>query len=94
MAGGYTFFSDIFSIGVVYLELLTSLPAYDGSRVPPNLHSRMRPLLISPRLTEIADRNAGWNLDLPRLNRFADVILRCINMAGTNRPLITEVNMK
>jgi hypothetical protein len=50
--------------------------------------------MLINRIIEIADSNAGWNLDLRRLQNFANVIIRCIDVVGSNRPLLSEVHMR
>jgi hypothetical protein len=75
--------SDVFSLGVVFLELLTGEAACDSGKRPPILHARVGPRLLQDA-TAVCDALARW--PAPMAAQFASIAKDCICPDSTSRP--------
>ncbi|KAK8941255.1 Protein STRUBBELIG-RECEPTOR FAMILY 6 [Platanthera zijinensis] len=94
MSGQYTMKSDVFSFGVVMLELLTGRKPFDSSR------PRSEQYLVRWAIPQLHDIDALDRMVDPQLeglypakslSRFADVVALCIQPEPEFRPPISEV---
>ncbi|TKY59324.1 STRUBBELIG-RECEPTOR FAMILY 3 [Spatholobus suberectus] len=92
--GSYTLQSDVFSFGVVMLELLTGRKSYDSSRplgeqflvrwAVPQLHD-------IDALSKMVDPSLHGAYPKKSLSRFADIISSCIQHEPEFRPAMSEI---
>ncbi|KAG4384544.1 hypothetical protein AAZX31_13G282500 [Glycine max] len=93
-SGIYTYQSDIYSFGVVMLELLTGRQSYDRTRprgeqflvrwAIPQLHD-------IDALSKMVDPSLKGNYPAKSLSNFADIISRCVQSEPEFRPAMSEV---
>ncbi|EEF44487.1 lrr receptor-linked protein kinase, putative [Ricinus communis] len=93
-SGIYTVHSDVFSFGVVMLELLTGRTSYDRTR------TRNEQFLVRWAIPQLHDIDALSKMVDPSLNgeypakslsHFADIISRCVQNQPEFRPPMSEV---
>ncbi|XP_042491322.1 protein STRUBBELIG-RECEPTOR FAMILY 6-like [Macadamia integrifolia] len=94
LAGQYTIKSDIYSFGVVMLELLTGRKPFDSLR-PRSEQSLVRwatPQLHDiDALAEMVDPALKGQYPAQSLSRFADVVVLCVQPEPEFRPPMSEV---
>ena len=85
--------SDVFSFGVVLLELLTGLPAVDKGARPPKLHKRVGRGLLE-QADAVADGAVSWNCegDVNAAVELARIAAECIDEVGDDRPTARELH--
>jgi hypothetical protein len=94
MTGHLLVKSDVYSYGVVLLELLTGRKPVDMSRPPGEEHlvTWARPLLMSnERIYILVDPELRNNFPLDSFTKVAAIAYRCVQPEASNRPFMSEV---
>ncbi|XP_046400183.1 interleukin-1 receptor-associated kinase 4-like [Ischnura elegans] len=82
---------DTFSFGVVLLELLTSLPPYDGNREGCDLVTHVDEICIEGKISPLLDSRAGsWGIDESAAQNLFEMALSCLE-EKRKRPKMVDV---
>ncbi|KAK7850234.1 putative leucine-rich repeat receptor-like protein kinase [Quercus suber] len=84
--------SDVYSYGVVMLELVTArMPIERGKYIVRVVQMAMDKTKVLYNLHEILDPAIGLQTSLKGLEKFVDLALRCVEDSGANRPAMGDV---
>ncbi|KAK4352346.1 hypothetical protein RND71_027864 [Anisodus tanguticus] len=83
--------SDVFSFGILLLEIISGRNAIDVNYSPPSVVDWAVPLIKSGEYTEICDPRIGLPKDDRVLRQLAVVASRCVRKTAAKRPAMTEV---
>ncbi|XP_048332705.1 receptor-like cytosolic serine/threonine-protein kinase RBK2 isoform X4 [Ziziphus jujuba] len=81
--------TDVYSYGVLLLEVITGKPAIDGSQT--SLVMWVKPLLSKNNLKELIDPCLGDSYDVDQMKRVVMTASMCINQSSIHRPQMSEV---
>ncbi|XAR56319.1 Non-specific serine/threonine protein kinase [Bertholletia excelsa] len=86
---------DVFSFGVLLLEIISSTMAIDVSRVPASIVEWALPLIEEQRIAEICDERVGLPLYMESTVRhMLGIAVRCVSSTKDHRPSMGEIVME
>ncbi|XP_050261520.1 leucine-rich repeat receptor protein kinase HPCA1-like [Quercus robur] len=84
--------SDVYSFGVLMLELITARkPIEHGKYIVREVQEKMDKTKDLYNLHEFLDPAIGLGTTLNGFEKFVDLAMRCVEEAGSNRPMMAEV---
>ncbi|KAK4802445.1 hypothetical protein SAY86_000648 [Trapa natans] len=83
--------SDVFSFGILLLEMISGRNAIDVSYSPPSVVDWAVPLIKSRRFASICDPRIGLPVDPAIVHVMAAVAERCVRAEARRRPSMAEV---
>ena len=84
--------SDVYSFGVLMLELITARkPIEHGKYIVREVQEKMDKTKDLYNLHEFLDPAIGLGTTLKGFEKFVDLAMRCVEEAGSNRPMMAEV---
>ncbi|XP_073006626.1 putative leucine-rich repeat receptor-like protein kinase At2g19210 [Typha latifolia] len=86
--------SDVFSFGVVLLEMITAQPAIIGGSETIHIATWVRQRLARGIIESIIDPRMGGEYDVNSVWKVADVALKCTSESSSQRPDMTDVVMQ
>ncbi|KAL3635253.1 hypothetical protein CASFOL_019800 [Castilleja foliolosa] len=83
---------DVFSYGVVFLELISGRKAMDVSKSPPSIVEWAVPLIKQGRAMEVCDERVRLPRDMARtVKQMLRVAARCLSTSESARPTMSEI---
>ncbi|KAM5588517.1 hypothetical protein ABKV19_006794 [Rosa sericea] len=93
MQGRYSIKSDVFSFGVLLLEIISGKrnTDYDPESPTPNLIGKVWDMWRAERALGIVDPSLGQSYPTDEVSRCIQIALLCIQECATDRPTMSEV---
>ncbi|KFK35822.1 hypothetical protein AALP_AA4G041700 [Arabis alpina] len=85
--------SDVFSFGVVLLELVTNRPVIDQKRERPHIGEWVGLMLSRGDITSIVDPKLQGDFDPNTIWKVVETAMTCLNPSSARRPTMTQVVM-
>ncbi|VVB00534.1 unnamed protein product [Arabis nemorensis] len=85
--------SDVFSFGVVLLELVTNRPVIDQKRERPHIGEWVGLMLSRGDITSIVDPKLQGDFDPNTIWKVVETAMTCLNPSSSRRPTMTQVVM-
>ncbi|KAJ8426651.1 hypothetical protein Cgig2_029835 [Carnegiea gigantea] len=83
--------SDVFSFGILLLEIVSGRRAIDVDFSPPSIVEWALPLIQNGEFRGICDRRIRWPRHLPVVRELAFLAARCVRPTAEKRPCMEEV---
>lgn len=83
--------SDIYSFGIVLLEIITNRPIIQQSREKSNLVEWVSFMITKGDLRNIMDPNLQQNYDVGSVWKAIEVAMSCVSPSSTRRPNMSRV---
>jgi len=83
--------SDVYSFGIVALEMLTSRRAYDTNHIPPVLVNAVEEALEDDNVNELFDRTPGTAWPHEMAVKVLSLANKCLKARGSRRPGISDI---
>ncbi|PIA39317.1 hypothetical protein AQUCO_02600041v1 [Aquilegia coerulea] len=85
--------SDVYSFGIVLLEILSGRKAYDSDYTPPGIVEWAVPLIKQGKAAAIIDRNVVLPRNVEPLLKFAEIAELAVKEEASRRPKMSDVAM-
>lgn len=86
--------SDVFSFGVVLLELITGQPAVTKTEDKIHIIQWVSSLLLQREVKDIVDPRLQGEFDIDSAKKALDTAMACVAPASINRPTMSHVVME
>ncbi|XP_024542974.1 serine/threonine-protein kinase-like protein At3g51990 [Selaginella moellendorffii] len=83
--------TDVFSFGILLLEIMSGRNAIDVQYYPPNIVDWALPLIKQGKGAAICDPKSKHPTNAEALNEMAGVAARCVRLSSSRRPTMAEV---
>ncbi|KAF3534754.1 hypothetical protein DY000_02043629 [Brassica cretica] len=83
--------SDIYSFGIVLLELISNRPIIQPSREKPHLVDWISFMITNGDITNIVDPQLHQNYDIGSVWKAIEIAMSCISPSSTGRPSMSRV---
>ena len=83
--------SDIYSFGIVLLEIITNQPVIDKTRERPNINEWVGFMLTRGDIRNITDPKLMGDYDTNGAWKIVELALACVNPSSNRRPTMAQV---
>ncbi|KAG7572925.1 Malectin-like domain [Arabidopsis suecica] len=83
--------SDIYSFGIVLLEMITNRPIIQQTREKPHLVEWVSFMITKGDIRNIMDPNLHHNYDIGSVWKAIEIAMSCVNLSSTRRPNMSQV---
>lgn len=83
--------TDVFSFGILLLEMISGRNAIDLAYEPPCIHEWALPLIKQGKIDELLDKKLNAPGNLKPLKQLINVAVKCVRSSRTRRPSMSDV---
>ena len=83
--------SDVFSFGVVLLEIITSQPVLSKTREKTHISQWVSSMVENGDIKSVIDPRLGEQFDINSLWKVVELAMACVSATSTNRPNMKQV---
>jgi len=86
--------SDVFSFGVVLLEIITGQPAITKTEIKIHIVQLVSDMLLEREVKDIVDPRLQGDFDINYATKALDTAMACVAQSSINRPIMRHVVME
>ncbi|XP_060670423.1 probable LRR receptor-like serine/threonine-protein kinase At1g51860 [Ziziphus jujuba] len=86
--------SDVYSYGVVLLEIISGQPAVPKTDEGTHISTWVNSMLAKGDIKSIVDRRLDGNFDINSVWKSVEIAMACVPLSSTNRPTMSQVVME